>query len=659
MVAQVLIAPIITAAFTGAGLLATLGTQATKAAKLARLHHVIEKVQILKTALSQESLEPRKVPLESREKEVSGRNPQRAPGGHPGRGEESLAANHTATPMAELSDACNSPDALVIAVENEIEKMREYRYQRLATSSDMAQPQKTIERTSSNEVGVEIETPKLPDRYADESYKLFSQVKVDPPTPEEALRIRNKCIKWILPFLCVGYHLMYVDKQTLGSSAILGILEDGHLSATQYNWLSSIFYLGYLLAEWPQNLAIQRFPVALWLAINLVVWGGILLLHVPCNNFGSFFVVRFFLGLAEACIVPSFLVILSMFFTYDEQAVLMPIMWAIGNSSPITSGLLSYGGLFIETGSFSPWKWFMVITGTLTVIYGILVWIFFPGSPITAHFLTPEERAQAILRIQSNHSGIEQKHFKKYQFIEAMKDPKTWLFFLHAWSQEMANGLTNQYSLIIKSFGFTTLQTTLLGCINGVTALISLGAAAWILAKTKDCRAWLSAAAYIPPVISCIMLLTLPWSNRWGLLTAIWIRATGGIPYSVVMIWASNCSAGHTKKTAVIALYHVGYGLGNILSPQLFQPQYAPRYLVTWGVILGVACILPTGIVLYLRWYLAAENKRRDDLDRQGLIRETGVIEHVDESGERVEEVVDTRQLDLTDRENLAFRYVL
>lgn len=48
-----------------------------------------------------------------------------------------------------------------------------------------------------------------------------------------------------------------------------------------------------------------------------------------------------------------------MFFTYDEQGVLMQIMWACGNSSPITSGLLSYGVLFIKTGTFAPWKWFM------------------------------------------------------------------------------------------------------------------------------------------------------------------------------------------------------------------------------------------------------------------------------------------------------------
>ncbi|KAH8890081.1 MFS general substrate transporter [Thozetella sp. PMI_491] len=497
-------------------------------------------------------------------------------------------------------------------------------------------------------------TPKLPDKYADESYRLFSQVKVDAATPEEARRIRNKSIRWILPFICVGYHLMYVDKQTLGNSSILGILEDAHLSADQYNWLSSIFYLGYLLAEWPQNFALQRYPVGRWLAGNLIVWGCILLLHIPCNSFGSLFVIRILLGLAEACIVPAFLLTLSMFFTYDEQAVLMPIMWAAGNSSPITSGLLSYGVLWIKTGAFAPWKWFMVITGTLTVIYGVLVWIWFPDSPITAHFLTPEERAQAILRIQSNHSGIEQKHFKRHQFIEAIKDPKTWLFFLHAWSQEMANGLTNQYSLIIKSFGFTTLQTTLLGCVNGLTALVSLGTAAVILAKTTNSRAWLSALAYIPPIVSCILLITLPWENRWGLLTALWIRATGGIPYSVVMIWAANCSAGHTKKTAVIALYHVGYGLGNILSPQLFQPRYAPRYIVTWAVILGVACVFPMFLVLYLRWYLVKENERRDKLQQQGLIREIGIVEHVDESGTRTEDVVDARQLDLTDRENLA-----
>lgn len=72
-------------------------------------------------------------------------------------------------------------------------------------------------------------TAKLTERYADESYKLFLNTKVDDPTPEEAKKIRNKCVTWILSFLCIGYHLMYVDKQTVSSgkpfySSILQIL---------------------------------------------------------------------------------------------------------------------------------------------------------------------------------------------------------------------------------------------------------------------------------------------------------------------------------------------------------------------------------------------------------------------------------------------------
>ncbi|KAL7782936.1 MFS general substrate transporter [Trichoderma ceciliae] len=496
-------------------------------------------------------------------------------------------------------------------------------------------------------------TLKLSDCSADESYKLFSRVQVSDPTPEEARRIRNKCLWRILPFLCIGYHLMYVDKQTLGSSAILGILEDAGLNANQYNWLTSIFYFGYMAAEWPQNWALQRFPVAKWLAGNLIIWGGITLLHIPCNNFASLFVVRFLLGLSEACIVPAFLLSMSMFFTYQEQAVMMSVMWSIGNSSPITSGFLSYGVLWIKTGSFHPWKWLMVITGVITIIFGILVYLFFPDSPLHAHFLTYEERAQAILRIKDNNSGIEHKQFKKHQFIEAIKDPKTWLFTLHAWTQEMGNGISNQTSLIINSFGFTIFQTTLLSTVAGVIAFFTLSSAAITLHKTRNSRAWISLVAYVPAIISSIMLLALPWSNRWGLIAGVWLRYTTGVPYAIVMIWAANASAGHTKKTTVIALYHMGYGLGNIISPQLFEPRWKPRYKPTWVILLIISVIIPSIIIIILRIYLGRENKRRDKLEADNLVANNGFVETTNADGSKEVHLVDTNQLDLTDRENL------
>ncbi|GMG06139.1 unnamed protein product [Aspergillus oryzae] len=166
--------------------------------------------------------------------------------------------------------------------------------------------------------------PKLSQRYADESYKLFSKVSVADPTPEEAIKIRNKCLWRVLPFLCIG--------ASLSPNGWLSILSCGK------DYQFSYFLIG---------------------ASTDLIRGGITILHIPCNSFATLFVVRFLLGVAEASIVPAFLLILSMFFTYQEQAVLMPIMWSIGNASPITSGLLSYGVLWIKTGTFAPWKWFM------------------------------------------------------------------------------------------------------------------------------------------------------------------------------------------------------------------------------------------------------------------------------------------------------------
>jgi hypothetical protein len=38
-----------------------------------------------------------------------------------------------------------------------------------------------------------------------------------------------------------------------------------HLNTTQFNWLGTIFYFSYLLFQYPQNLALQRFPVGKWM----------------------------------------------------------------------------------------------------------------------------------------------------------------------------------------------------------------------------------------------------------------------------------------------------------------------------------------------------------------------------------------------------------
>jgi hypothetical protein len=85
-------------------------------------------------------------------------------------------------------------------------------------------------------------------------------------------------------------------------------------------------------------------------------------------------------------------------------------------SAQIISGFISFGTLHIKTSHFEPWQWLMIITGILTLITSVSFWyvfrplalafysakcrFFFPDSPTNAWFLTPQERAIAVMRIQ-------------------------------------------------------------------------------------------------------------------------------------------------------------------------------------------------------------------------------------------------------------------
>lgn len=66
---------------------------------------------------------------------------------------------------------------------------------------------------------------------------------------------------------------------------------------------------------------------------------------------------------------------------------------------------------------------------------------------------------------------------------EALADPKTWLFAFYGGFAALIGGIGVQYSLLIKSFGFTTLQTSLLSIPNGVAQIIGITTACYALRK--------------------------------------------------------------------------------------------------------------------------------------------------------------------------------
>jgi hypothetical protein len=63
-----------------------------------------------------------------------------------------------------------------------------------------------------------------------------------------------------------------------------------------------------------------------------------------------------------------------------------------------------------------------------------------PDSPMTAKFLSEEDRVKAVERVQDNLTGIKSHQVKRYQVIEALLDPKTWFLALFQFAQNVPNG---------------------------------------------------------------------------------------------------------------------------------------------------------------------------------------------------------------------------
>ncbi|EPQ50298.1 MFS general substrate transporter [Gloeophyllum trabeum ATCC 11539] len=460
-----------------------------------------------------------------------------------------------------------------------------------------------------------------------------------------------------MPMMCILYWIQFMDKTTLGSSAILGIREATHLTTNEYNWLGTIFYLSYLAFEYPQNLALQRFPVGKWMSINILIWGTVLCLHAACKNFGGLFAVRFILGACEGAITAGFMIVSSMFYTRTEQTLRVGYWFLMNGTAQIISGFISFGTLHIKTEGFEPWQWLMIITGILTLITAVAYWFLFPDSPTNAWFLTMDERAKAVRRIKENQTGVENKHFKKEQMIEALTDPKTWLFALFSALDNVPNSLTNQRTIIVSSFGFSNLQTTLLGCVDGFIEIATIWTGVTLAARMKNARAWVGAVYFAPNLLGVILINTLPWSDKVGLLFGQWLTGVGTTGFVLSLSWLSSVTAGHTKKVTTNAIMLSAYCVGNAAGPFMWQQRYKPRNHVPW-IIIGICYVICPALLLIIRRLLAAENKRRDSEPPDETYDDV-YIETVDGKGNVVERKVDKEFLDLTDRQNRDFRYVL
>lgn len=273
-----------------------------------------------------------------------------------------------------------------------------------------------------------------------------------------------------------------------------------------------------------------------------------------------------------------------------------------------------------------------------------------PDSPVAAKFLNDREKAIIIDRIRDDQTGVENKKWKKSQFVEVLLDPKTWLlFFFNIFVAVPNGGLTNFSPLIVNGLGYSARRASLLTMPTGIMETVSasiLSVFVYYMSGRNggkyQVRGIAIIAGLIAGMIAAIFLYKLPLTALHARLGALYASFFYLGPYIISLGFITMNTSGYTKKVVLNAICFVANCVANIIGPQFFKTNQSPLYPLGTGAILGSYCLAILTICLYMA-FCHYENRRRDRLE--------GAHEHV-----HVHEDTDFR--DLTDKENIHFRYL-
>jgi len=221
-------------------------------------------------------------------------------------------------------------------------------------------------------------------------------------------------------------------------------------------------------------------------------------------------------------------------------------------------------------------------------------------------------------------------------------DPMTWAFTFYALTADIPNGgISNFFSQLIVSFGYTPDQSLLYGTPGGVVEVVSLIVCGYLGDRFGN-RILISMSGLLIAILGMLLIVCLPLTNDSGRLAGYYLTQASPTPFVALLSLISTNVAGYTKKTTVAALYLIAYCAGNIIGPQTFRPKDAPSYrpaeitiICCWG-----ACLFD---LLFIWWYCRKQNQKK-----------TAIREHP-----HYRKLDGQEFLDLTDRENPEFVYTL
>ncbi|KAI5467653.1 major facilitator superfamily domain-containing protein [Mariannaea sp. PMI_226] len=454
-------------------------------------------------------------------------------------------------------------------------------------------------------------------------------------------KLRRK-IDWrIVPLMFCCYTMQFLDKVIFNYAAVMGLRTDLNLKGNEFSNIATFLFVGLLCFEVPNIYFLQMVPAAKWLGVNVTFWGIATACGAAAHSYHTLLVSRVFLGIFEATIGPSLLLISSQWYTKSEQAPRFSF-WYVGlGIGQIVGGAVSYGFQHVSPhAGLEGWRIMFIVLGLITVVIGFSTFFFVPDTPMKAKWLSDAEKVALLKHVSVNQTGIESRKFRPKEILEALCDPQLYLMLLSVVLLSVSSGVVTTYSAtLITTLGYTPKKAALMNMPSGVVSIFFTLFVGYGIRKQSHRWAWII-ACIIPAIIGGALMSFLDVKNKHGVLAGIYLVNAVVAPLTIFYNWTAANFGGATKRAFAAAVVSGSFSIGNIIGPQTFQardaPNFRPAKLAVMGTQAGCAA---TTFCLFL--YYVWANKKRGKMEKQT------------EDAYMSPEVWST----MTDKENKMFRY--
>ncbi|KAK3688677.1 major facilitator superfamily domain-containing protein [Podospora appendiculata] len=430
-------------------------------------------------------------------------------------------------------------------------------------------------------------------------------------------------IDWhLIPLLAVMYMVKTVDFTNVANARVMdrgtpqNILTELGISSDAYNFVTTAYYIPYIIAETPSNLLVKYCKPSVWQARIMISWGIVLCCHAAVTNAGGLYAVRALLGLFEAGLWPGILLQMCYWYRPDELAPRIVWVTILGNFSAVVSGLLAFGFNGVNTGGLSGWKWLILTEGIFTIFLGVFIYFYLPDFPDDASWMTDREKAFVKARLPINSPRDGEDDFNWAEFITTLKDKKLWLFLLcWAFYTIGTTGLNFYQPTVIANLGFTSLaQSQLLNIPPAIFACV-LTIIFGVFADTGRIPQPSIPLFFMVVILACYVV-EYTYPNTGGVYAATLIA--GGFStawFTMMWPWRVQTTEGATGSAFAIAFANSYGQIGGAVGAQLFNSRFAPRYTTSFGIAMG---FIGMAIVMNLiTWYVT----RQVDIDTRRIKR--------------------------------------